>query len=193
MIDYKKQLKEDYRMKTIIITNGSGGVGKDTFANILGKYGSVKKISSIDKIKEIARIGGWEGSKTEKDRKFLSDLKLLFSDYNNLPFNEIQKEIKSFLFKDNEASEPSVDEFLLIDIREPDEIDKIVNYFKFYNGEYNKIYTILIRTNRVNEIKSNMADANVENYFYDYIIENNNLKELEESVQYLIKDLKGEF
>ena len=33
------------------------------------------KISSVDKVKEIARIAGWNGEKDDKGRKLLADLK----------------------------------------------------------------------------------------------------------------------
>ena len=64
-------------MKHIIIINGCGGVGKDTFVNMCAKYTSVVNYSSVKEIKEIAKYIGWDGSKEERDRKFLSDLKLL--------------------------------------------------------------------------------------------------------------------
>ena len=66
-------------MKEIIIINGSGGVGKDTFIAMCDKYTYTKNYSSVDEIKCVARQLGWNGGKTEKDRKFLSDLKLLTS------------------------------------------------------------------------------------------------------------------
>ena len=56
--------------KNIIIINGSGGVGKDTFVNICSKFRKVLNISTIDKAKEAARIlVDWNGEKDEKYRK----------------------------------------------------------------------------------------------------------------------------
>ena len=63
--------------KQVFVINGSGGVGKDTFVrlvsvelnNILKRFHTVDNFSSVDKIKEIAREIGWDGQKTEKDRK----------------------------------------------------------------------------------------------------------------------------
>ena len=63
-------------MKQVLIINGSGGVGKDTFVNFLNKYKKVIHRSIAYPAKEIAKQIGWDGSsKTEKDRKFLSDIK----------------------------------------------------------------------------------------------------------------------
>ena len=57
--------------KQIFIINGSGGVGKDTFVelvsvelnDILKKFHTVINFSSVDKVKEIARKIGCSGKK----------------------------------------------------------------------------------------------------------------------------------
>lgn len=146
-------------MKKVIITNGSGGCGKDTFFSYINEIIPSIKYSSIDKVKEIAKIIGWTGGKTEKDRKFLSDLKLLTSEYNNMPLDDLKSIVNDFI------NNKLFGELLVIDIREPDEIAKAVAEFE--------ATTVLIRNPNVKKITSNMADANVENYEYDYIIENN--------------------
>ena len=144
--------------KHIYITNGVGGCGKDTFAKFLNEFTTVMKYSSIDKVKTIATACGWNGSKTEKDRKFLSDLKCLTSEYSDMPFKDIKRMVDLFLDKNNAK-------VLLIDIREPAEIERAKNEF---GAE-----TILIVNNNIPHITSNMADKNVHKYAYDYVIENN--------------------
>ncbi len=72
--------------KRVIIINGMGGSGKDTFVEFCAKHGAVTNISSVDKVKEAAKIlVGWDGAKDEKSRKLLVDLKKLSIDYNNYP------------------------------------------------------------------------------------------------------------
>ena len=132
--------------------------GKDTFANILNEFIPTLKYSSIDKVKEIASLCGWDGGKSEKDRKFLSDLKVLVSQYSNMPLESIINKTIEFL-------NSNYYQVMLIDIREPEEIEKAKKILK--------AKTILIKNNRVQMITSNMADANVFNYNYDFIIENN--------------------
>ena len=132
--------------------------GKDTFANILNEFIPTLKYSSIDKVKEIAKLCGWNGGKTEKDRKFLSDLKVLTSKYSNMPLESIINKTIEFLNNDYY-------QVMLIDIREPEEIEKAKKILK--------AKTILIKNDRVQMITSNMADANVFNYNYDFTIENN--------------------
>ena len=138
------------------------------------------KFSSIDRVKDIARFCGWDGGKTEKDRKFLSDLKLLTTDYSDMPFNSIKTTVDAFKNYDEEHT------VLLIDIREPGEIERAKNAFD--------ARTILITNNRVSPILSNMADANVNNYSYDIVIENNGtLDDLRETVQKFVNNyIKGE-
>ena len=52
------------------------------------------------------------------------DIKTLLVEYNDMPFHSTEKAINDFLFNDNEH------EVLLIDIREPEEIDKVVEILK---------------------------------------------------------------
>ena len=50
------------------------------------------------------------------------------------------------------------------------------------------VETILMRNPRVNKIESNHADANVEQYRYDYIIENNgSLEQLDSTIDVFVK------
>ena len=155
--------------KQILIVNGMARSGKDTFAEYLGDITSVKKYSSIDRVKAIARLCGWRGDKTEKDRKFLSDLKVLTSEYSDMPFKDITDMVRTF---NNPANHSKV---LIIDIREPQEIERAKRDFG--------AKTVLIKNDRVEMITSNMADAGVFDYEYDYVIENNgSLEEFRETV-----------
>ena len=143
--------------------------GKDTFAKFLNDIVPTLKYSSIDKVKDIAKLCGWDGGKTEKDRKFLSDLKLLTTEYSNMAFEAIKSKVNEFL-------EDSQYVVMLIDIREPAEIEKAKIAFG--------AKTILIENKNVKTISSNMADANVFNYTYDYTVKNNGtLDDFRENVE----------
>ena len=84
-------------MKEIVVINGSGGAGKDTFVQFCGEYTSIMNISSVDKVKEAAKVlAGWNGEKDEKSRKFLSDLKELGIEYNDAPFKYISNMAEEF-------------------------------------------------------------------------------------------------
>ena len=133
--------------KQVFIINGFNGVGKDSFVSLVSECIPTMNFSSVDKVKEIAKIIGWSGKKTEKDRKFLSDLKLLCTDYNNMPFNSMADKVSEFLNSDNEV--------LFLHIREPEEIEKAKNAFN--------AMTVLVKRDSVEQVTSNMADKNVFN------------------------------
>ena len=150
--------------KKVFIINGSGGVGKDTFCEYVGHYAKVKVISSIDLVKDYASKMGWNGSKTPRDRKFLSDLKDLLTKYNDYPFRDICQKVLWFKEDDNE--------FLFIHIREPEEIDRAKREFNAHK--------ILMVNDNVRGIYSNHADARVLEYNYDIVIDNSGtLKDLD--------------
>ena len=171
--------------KQVFIINGSGGVGKDTFVQMVMENSSlpVMNFSSVDKVKEIATIIGWDGGKSEKDRKFLSDLKLLCTEYNNLPFNSMREKVDEF--NNNFAT------ILFLHIREPKEIEIAK---KAFNAK-----TILIRRNSVKQITSNMADGNVFNYSYDIEIDNDgtlfdlNMKTIDFVQDYMLNTIKKNY
>lgn len=154
-----------YIQKQIYVINGSGGVGKDTFVelvsvelnNLLKKFHTVVNFSSVDKVKEIAKEIGWNGGKTEKDRKFLSDLKALTKNYCDMPFNSMKDKVSEFL-------NDSKTYVLFLHIREPEEIRRAVEEFG--------AKTILIIRNQAKQITSNNSDKNVFDYVYDFTIDN---------------------
>lgn len=145
-------------MKKIYILNGVGTSGKGVFVDFVNKYIPTYKYSIVDLPKEAAKILGWDGGKTEKDRKFLSDILDLATKYNDSPFVDVEHIVRDF------NSNLIEDEVLIIDMRDPIDIARAV---KIFGAE-----TIFIRNPNVKKIESNHADANVEKYKYDYIIEN---------------------
>lgn len=171
-------------LKQIFIINGSGGVGKDTFISLLQEYcENIMNYSSVSKIKSIAKEIGWHGGKSDRDRKFLSDLKILCTEYNDLPFKTMVEEVNQF----NNRTSPA----LFLHIREPNEIERAK---KEFNAK-----TILVKRNDVSHITSNMADEHVFEYTYDIVINNNsdidNLKSKAEVFfkDFINHDLKEEY
>ncbi|MDO5568891.1 MAG: hypothetical protein Q4G04_02105 [bacterium] len=163
----------ELNMKYIVIINGTGGSGKDTFINFVSKYNKVYNVSSIDKVKEIATMIGWNGEKNEKNRKFLSDLKKLTTEYNDMAYNDIKEKVKNFQKSDNEI--------MFIHIREPENI-------AIASKELHAL-TLLLERNNHALITSNYSDASVKNYDYDMIIVNDTLEKLEEDAKNFYKKL----
>ena len=169
--------------KVVVVINGSGGVGKDTLCHMAEKEYRVRNISSITPIKELAAACGWKGEKTDRARRFLSDLKLLTVRYNDFPTNWVVGEYEKFLKSD--------EEIMFVHIREGAEIAK------FVKGTDGRAKTLLIRGGsrfvRRARTYGNASDDGVENYPYDYFYVNEKtLAEAEEEFCALIERMLDE-
>ena len=154
----------------IVIINGKGGCGKDTFVtmckDVLGAT-KILNISTVDFVKEVAEYCGWDGTKTPENRKFLSDLKDVLTQWNDVPLKKICQEIKTWqhLWIASGDYNKAV---VFIHCREPKEIDKLLKEFEQYDAK-----TLLIRRTAAESIEQiNHADNEVLNYSYDYTIYN---------------------
>lgn len=180
-------------MIKVVVINGRPGVGKTEFERlcakqcnffnrmngfVTGNYLWVDITSTIDFVKEVARFCGWDGKKTLKNRKFLSDLKDLLTQWDNIPYKMIVERIKNL--------STTQDWLVFVDCREPSEIQKL--------KEGLNATTVLIRRDSVeyNEV-SNHADTDVFYYNYDLTIFNNSdIIHLEDEARKFIEYMKKE-
>lgn len=167
-------------MKKIVVINGSGGSGKDEVVKITsslignGEHFTTS-VSSVEAVKDKAVLFGWSGKKDDKSRKLLCDLKTAWVRYNDGPFNYIKRYINNF--------HTSKNFIIFVHIREALEIEKMVDYY----GDL--IVTLLVKRDNIENF-DNEADNCVEEYPYDYIIENNkDLNELEENTKIFLGDI----
>lgn len=165
-------------MRKIIIINGTGGSGKDSFVKACQNIDpTIQNISSVNYVKQVAYELGWDGVKDTKGRRFLSDLKMALSAYNDAPFIMTIKDIEDY---DKNAT-------VFVHIRESDDISKYKTYFE-HNGDI--VTTVVINNSRVKPITSNLADADVYNSSYDWIIDNEGtLDDLAQSAEFFLKNL----
>lgn len=180
-------------MVKVVVVNGRPGVGKTEFEKLCAEQCNLLKevegfvpgyslrvdiTSTVDFVKEVARFCGWDGIKTLENRKFLSDLKDLLTEWNDVPYKKIVEHIKSLPI--------SQDWLVFVDCREPAEIQKL--------KERLNATTVLIRRESVeNSETSNHADTNVFNYRYDWEIYNNYGKyELSKAAIHFINSMKKE-
>lgn len=162
--------------KLVFVVNGKPRAGKDTFAMILNRYMDVYKYSAVTKVKEIATLCGWDGQKEERDRKFLHELKMLTSEYSDMSHQDVVNEINKYRNGEIEA------DVFVVDVREPEDIKRLVE-------EVGAI-TVFIKNDNVPAITSNAADANVENFEYDFVIPNNGtMKEFEDEIKLFMEFL----
>lgn len=170
-------------MKYFII-NGRPRSGKDTFVNFcleeLGAFG--KLISTVDFVKKIATKCGWDGTKDSKNRKFLSDLKDLLTNWGDVPYKKTLQEIDMFKF-DLDYWDVSDKGVVFIMCREPKEIER-------FERELNAKSVLIWCASVEFEQQSNHADSEVLNHRYNYIIENDGtVDELKEKAKEFLKNL----
>lgn len=145
--------------KLAVVINGAGGVGKDTMCSFAAREYRVRNVSSVDPIKAIARMAGWDGDKSDKSRKMLSDLKMLFTRYNDLCLRYIREQYQQFLDGDEQV--------MFVHIREPEEIARFVAVAP------EQIKTLLIvNSAKAQHVYQNASDDNVGNYPYDAVYDN---------------------
>lgn len=151
--------------KLAFVINGRGGVGKDMLCAAAAERFSVRNVSSITPIKEIAARCGWKGEKDDRARAFLAGLKKLTVAYNDFPTTWGLERYREFLAGDQEI--------FFIHIREPEEIGK------FVRAAEGRVFTLLIRAGRrlAPHTYGNASDDGVENYNYDYCFDNDGTPE----------------
>lgn len=180
-------------MIKVVVVNGRPGVGKTEFERLCAEQCNLSNrmegfvpgyclrvdiTSTVDFVKEVARFCGWDGVKTLENRKFLSDLKDLLTEWNDVPYKMIVEHIKSLPV--------SQDWIVFVDCREPAEIQKL--------KERLNATTVIIRREEVegNEV-SNHADAQVFNYTYDIaILNDSDIIHLEDKARKFIEYMKKE-
>ena len=153
-------------MKLVIIINGKGGCGKDALCEIAGKRFNIRNVSAITPVRNAAYQLGYHGGKSEKDRKFLSDLEDLVIAYNGCTTTYLLKEYDSFM-------ESLLEEIMFVHIRKGEEIDK------FKDKISARCITLLVERDTGIDVYHNRADDDVNNYNYDYVFHAPGMEELE--------------
>ena len=170
----------------IIVINGRPRSGKDTFVEFCQKHCLwCLNVSTVDFVKTIATQCGWDGIKTPENRKFLSDLKDLLTEWGDIPFKKVGEAIVAFgsemkVYDFN----PDKDGIVFIHCREPKEIDR-------FKKELGAQSLLMLRGEVDEEETSNHADEEVFNYNYDYVISNEGtLLDLEDAAVHFLEMMK---
>ena len=154
----------------IIVVNGPPRSGKDLFCQFAVFYrNQIYNFSTIDEVKKLAKILGWDGIKDAKGRKFLSDLKDAMSEYNDLPreyvLKQIEKECNLLNLQYPMGAHRAI---FFVQAREPEEIDRWVTV--------NGAKSLFITRPNIEQKWGNHADDEVFDYDYDYLLINNGTK-----------------
>ena len=168
----------------ICIINGAGGNGKDTFVEAVGKSVAAFNISSIDTVKKIAGLmanstASMEGTmlvkpnkeigeKSNKYRKFLSDLKRVWTEYCDGPTYDMLSQVSNLIKRQAQGMEHH--DIIFLHIREP---ENIVKMKELVDQLYGAICITVLVTGLVDPSQyDNESDRNVENYAYDLTVVN---------------------
>lgn len=163
-------------IKKVVVINGAPKSGKDTVCDMANEFVKCGNISTVDKIKKAYSILGWNGDKSEKHRKALSDFKDIATKTLDHSFNYVKQQILEF------KCEKCPWQILFIHCREPEEIKRICDAFS--------AETLLVTNQNIEHIKSNHADAEVLNYKYNYEIHNDgSLEDLRAEVKLFLLEM----
>lgn len=169
-----------------VIVNGPPTAGKDTFcemciSTLRARDYMAEIVSSVALVKDIATKCGWNGEKTPKNRKFLSDLKDLLTEWDDVPTKDVIRRAEQIDL--NAKTYQSKDTIIFVMMREPSEIEKFV--------ELTGAQTIIIMRDGTEE-QINHADNEIFDYPYDLYIDNNGtLDDLLEAALFTCDDFLG--
>lgn len=172
-------------MKTrVIIINGVPTAGKDTFVQMVADYcnidesANVFNISSVEPIKDMLVGFGWNGDKSDSIRDIIASIKKLWIATQNGPTTFLFTNIYQY-----HMMHADEDNIIFCHVREPIEIDKLVNIFAGMEIMGIEARTILVdRTSAHSDTSISSDDIeNITNYKYDsYIYNNGTLDHLKE-------------
>ena len=180
-------------MVRFVIINGLGGCGKSTFIELCQEYCDnpdnlkahnwmVSELSTVDFVKEVARICGWKGKKDKKDREFLHDLKEDMEKWDNIPNKKVLEDaeniIKNYL---------GLNHLFFVNIREPQSIESF-SQLVMEQGYETPIKILMESNMSSNEVDSIAEEIN--KIKYDRIYKNNGtLKDLANTAEDFIEEI----
>lgn len=187
----------------VVIINGKPQSGKDTFCKYAQGYcdddesANTLIISSVDPLKEMLTQLGWDGTKTDKIRDMLMDMKQLWVQNQDGPtmflFNNILEFHKAYTGEDN---------IVFVHIREPEEIKKLVNALTGFESMGIDVISLLVireggedTPNQPAETRRSDDEALINSYEYDITINNDEdlIKLQELAAEFVDKLLEDEY
>lgn len=187
----------------VVIINGKPQSGKDTFCKYAQGYcdddesANTLIISSVDPLKEMLTQLGWDGTKTDKIRDMLMDMKQLWVQNQDGPtmflFNNILEFHKACTGEDN---------IVFVHIREPEEIKKLVNALTGFESMGIDVISLLVirkggedTPNQSAETRRSDDEALINSYEYDVTINNDEdlIKLQELAAEFVDKLLEDEY
>lgn len=137
----------------------TGNCGKTSFEKMVVEIAAahnqkIAVLSTIDYVKDVAKNIGWDGTKTFKNRRMLSDLKDLLTRWNDSPHQSVCNKINNI---DDVAA-------IFIDSREPEDIQRFIEEYQ--------VMTVLVQRGKEAITYGNHADDCVDDFDYDICVDN---------------------
>ena len=151
----------------MVIINGTGESGKDTFVDMVKRVAFSANISTVDPVKNLAKdVFKWNGKKDQTGRRLLADLVDAGNRFNG-HWNKLALR--------RARGKASRCHFVFIHSREPHNIHWLKSLLKTYDP-----ITVLVEGRGGGDSKGtpwdNHADSNVTNMDYDVVIDNSGSK-----------------
>ena len=142
----------------------------------------VSELSTVDFVKEVAKICGWKGKKDKKDREFLHDLKEAMEKWDNIPNKKVLEDaeniIKNYL---------GLNHLFFVNIREPQSIESF-SQLVMEQGYETPIKILMESNMSSNEVDSIVQE--IKSIKYDKIYKNNGtLKDLANTAGDFIEEI----
>ena len=142
----------------------------------------VSELSTVDLVKEVARLCGWKGKKDKKDREFLHDLKEAMEKWDNIPNKKVLEDaeniIKNYL---------GLNHLFFVNIREPQSIESF-SQLVMEQGYETPIKILMESNMSSNEVDSIVQE--IKSIKYDKIYKNNGtLKDLANTAGDFIEEI----
>ena len=176
----------------IVIANGAARSGKTTLQNLVKKnfedIYNIRIMSSVDVMYQVYKMLGWNGVKDDAFRNDMHTLKQMYIKNCDGPTRDIITAAMVALTNDS-----ANDTIIFYDIREAEEINKLIDLVKPLNIISIYCKTMLIRRITVESLKhGNHADDDVltSGIEYDITVDNSSdLKHLEGMIDSIVKQI----
>lgn len=166
-----EKLRLNPRRKYIVALNGKPKSGKGTLVDIIYNDTNLNvwSTSIVNPIKAMANIITDDGQeKNDKYRKFIHDLLIIVTEYNDGAYNKVLDSISNFV-NDKNAN------ILFIDIRDTKVIDRLKKQVSItYDKTKVAFCSVYVDRPELNILHGNPADdeLNYRDYEYNYILHN---------------------
>ena len=176
----------------IILVSGQAGAGKDTFFELAETIVSARRIAFADELKEIAEENfNWDKEKDKAGRQLLIDIGRTARNYNeNFWVNKVINKIKTILYYPYLIA--LTDYIVVTDWRYQNEYERMKDAFGKDNVISLRIERESFQSTLTPEQKKDQSEVDLENFPFDFVIENGTLDDFLANIKIFFDFIGGE-